>query len=238
MVLLFIVSAEPQYTPPVSMERKEVTEWKAAVEMSEQLKSRQEQKKLKRTMDTSIIISILSFMGTVAIIIYNPKFLKLEQKIDKIHDENKEHYTEIKQELKVINTPDKLESSLRQMASGKLESCRPGLREFINSESERLIDVANEIMRGSFNYSSLSQCTIKLELAEAASLREACKLGKEFCDLYKVHVSGVAQKLRDDLSDIILDEIYNSKHSRFSLACQIFLRDHLHGIIDIYEDVA
>lgn len=236
MLSLYATRNEPKYVEPVEVQRVGV-DWETAVIKSEQLKARQEQNQLKKTMDTSILVLILSTVGIIATILFNPKLIKIERQVQDNHAENKAQHEEIKQELKIIKTPDKLESSLRQMTAGKLESCRPGLREFLNAESERLIDVANEIMRGSFDFNSLSQSLIKIELAEAQSITDSCKLGEGFCQLYRVHVSQVATKLKDDISDIVLDEIYNSKHSRFSLSCQLFLRDHLLGIIEIYNQI-
>ncbi len=242
MLSLYATRNEPKYVEPVEVQRVGV-DWKTAVKKSEQLKARHEQDQPKKTMDTSILTLILS---TVAIIIsnwFNPKLLKIEQRAEKIenkvnenHQENKAQHEELRQELKVIKTPDKLESTLRQMTAGKLESCRPGLREFINAESERLINVASEIMRGSFDFNSLSQSLIKIELAEAQSIKDACVFGELFCKEYHLHLTKVVTKLKDDVSDIVLDEIYNSKHSRFSLSCQLFLRDHLLGIIEIYDN--
>jgi hypothetical protein len=236
MLSLFATRNEPKYTPPVKVERVGV-DWKTAVVKSENLKARKEQSEITKTMDTAIWTLILS---TVAIILsnwLNPKLIKIERQVQDNHAENKAQHEEIRQELKIIKTPDKLESSLRQMTAGKLESCRPGLREFLNAESERLIDVANEIMRGSFDFHSLSQSLIKIDLAVAQSITDSCRYGDGFCHIYRDHIYTVAGKLKDDISDIVLDEIYNSKHSRFSLSCQLFLRDHLLGIIDIYEKI-
>lgn len=234
MVSLYAVHDYPVYVPPVESERIGV-DWKTAVKKYEQIKARQEQTELEKTMDTSILVLILSTVGIIATILFNPKLIKIERQVKDNHEENKAQHEEIRQELKVIKTPDKLESLLRQMTAGKLESCKPGLREFINMESERLIDVANEIMRGSFNFNSLSQSLIKIELAESQSIKDACIFGEHFCKQYQLHLTKVVTKLKDDVSDIVMDDIYNSKHSRFSLSCQLFLRDHLLGIIEIYD---
>jgi len=236
MLSLYATRNEPKYTEPVEVQRVGV-DWRTAVKKSEQLKARQEQNQLKKTMDTSILVLILSTVGIIATILFNPKLIKIERQVQDNHAENKAQHEEIKQELKIIKTPDNLESTLREMAASKLESCRPALRYFINSESERLINVASEIMRGSFDYDGLSQATIKIELAEAESINDSCKLGENYCQLYRIHVSKVSLRLRDEVSEIVLDDAYNSKHKRFSLSCQVFLRDHLKGIIDIYEQI-
>ena len=234
MLSLYATRNEPKYVEPVEVQRVGV-DLKTAVKKSEQLKARHEQDQLKKTMDTSILVLILSTAGIIATILFNPKLIKIERQVKDNHAENKAQHDEIRQELKVIKTPDKLESLLRQMTAGKLESCRPGLREFINMESERLINVAGEIMRGGFDFNSLSQSLIKIELAESQSIKDACSFGESFCKLYHLHLSKVVTKLKDDVSDIVLDDVYNSKHIRFSLSCQLFLRDHLLGIIDIYD---
>lgn len=194
-------------------------------------------RQIKKTMDNSVMVLIISSLGIIATIIFNPKLISIERKVDENNRENVRQHEQLRTELKIIKTPDKLESLLRQMASNKLESCKPVLREFINKESENLIDVAKEIILCSFDYQTLSQSIIKLDLAKKDSIIDAGQFGTEFSNLYEQHTEIVTTKLKDDVSDIVLDEVYNSKQSRFSLACQVFLRDHLNGITEIYDKV-
>lgn len=236
MVILYLIHRAPIYVPPYSVKRDAtVTEWKKAVEENEKIKARAEQQKQNRAMDTSLVMLIVSTAGILAVQLFNAK--NLEKKIIENREIDKAEHAVINQELKVLKTPEKLELKLREMAAGKVGSCHPDLRQFINEEAELLISVSNEIMHGSFNFAALTHSMTKIEQAEKNSILRAESFGIDFVKKYQTHCQIVATKLKDDISDIVLDEIFNSKHSRFSLSCQVFLRDHLTGIINIYNEL-
>jgi len=236
MVFIYATQTAPTYVPPVEVKRNGIDGWREAVKKSQQIKAWKEQSEIKKTMDSAVLTLILSTVSILAAVWFNPKMLKIERQVADNHELNRVQHDEIKDELKHLKAPEKLESTIRQLTAGKLESCDPDLREFINDESERLISVSGEIVRGGFDYNSLSQSLIKIDLAQKDSLYDACALGKSFCDLYKVHLSEVCERFKDEISDIVLDEVFNSKQARFSLACQVFLRDHMKGIIRIFGE--
>ena len=68
MLSLYATRNEPKYVEPVEVQRVGV-DWRTAVKKSEQLKARQEQSQLKKTMDTSILVLILSTVGIIATIL-------------------------------------------------------------------------------------------------------------------------------------------------------------------------
>ena len=238
MMLIFINHKHAIYKEPVQVSRG-LNTWEEYVLKYEKIRERAEQEKQNQTMDTSLIMLIVSTTGILAASLINNKTLEknLMRKLVESDAINIKQHVEINQEIKFLKTPEKLEASIRQLTAGKLEACRPELRKFINEESERLIEVMGQIMRGGFNYASLAQSIVKIDAAESESYARAGQFGYQFGKKYLGHLKCVTTKLKDDVSDISLDEVYNDKHARLHLACQVFLRDHLNGIIRIYDEL-
>lgn len=231
------------YSPNFPVYREADTTLTALIK-SELLETGRNAAKTQRSMEGTNTSLILATIGILAGLFFNPLLLKVlskvkavDEKVDKIDATNIEQHTILHNELKIVNTENKTLSNLNEILNHHLEIAPNELSAFIAHEGRRLLYFAEVTMNSKFDYSVIGAAKIKLDIAKKEGREEVKDRGADFKKLFiKLQCEGV-DKLYVALTEIVLDQTYNSKHNRFRMACEQFLSVHLTGILDIQREL-
>jgi hypothetical protein len=195
----------------------------------------------KSPMDTTLLLLILSTVGILAGIWSNPKMKKLEEnqkdlsiKLDDYQIENRNQHKELKEDVKKVTVKADLETSLREIVEGVLETTSGDLSSFILFEGGLFINFAKEVSNGSFCPSALPSVRIKLNQIKEESVDRANWLGERFAKEHSNSQIRCVDKLYNGIEETLMDEMFNTKHKRFKMLCEQFLQTHLTDSVRSY----
>jgi len=224
---------EVNYCPDWPVYRSSDTTMSALV-TNELIQTGKNQAKQQRSMDTSLLMLIVSTIGIFATIIFNPKLAKIEAKIDKVDKENNEQHSVLQNDIRLGKIKDNIELSLSEILIHCLESSPEGIIRFVNFEGEQTLRFAREIMNGKFDHSAIIQARLKIDEYIAEGKDYAESFGKPFEIAFCKLQHETTSALYKGIKEIATDDAFNSKTNRFRILCEVFLYDHLRGIINIY----
>lgn len=190
--------------------------------------------KLNKTMDSTLILAMLSTLGIVAGIVFNPKLTIINRKLDDFKNDATNQYNELKTTVKELVTDKDLERSLRDVVDDVVEVTRGELTAFIVDEGSSFITFAKEISSGSFNLSAAQSITAKANKLICDSNKRAERLGPEFAKAHRDSQSKLTKIFTKGVEETLADELFNSKHKRFRMLCENFLHTHLTDAVRAY----
>lgn len=193
--------------------------------------------KTRKKMEETNIALLLATIGILAGLFMNPLVLKVLKRIEEVDNNNKEQHNSIYKELKISRTESTTKQSIGEIISHHLEVAPSSISPFIAHEGKRMLDFASGIMNSKFDYTILAAAKIKLDVCKDEARLEIACLPKVFRTKFvKLQDKGV-DKLYDDLTAIVTDQVYNSKHNRFRMICEQFIHSHLTGILELNKEI-
>lgn len=188
-------------------------------------------------MDTTLLLVVLSTIGILAGVIYNPKMIKLERKLDGYQAENRTQHDEIKESIKYLKMKHDLEISLREIVNGVIEITSGELSTFLDFEGNLFIDMVQEMIAGPLNVTALPMLHVKLDQAQLESRKRALELGEEFAKLHSISQQKFVAEMTHDIEETMKDEVFNTKYKRISMICERALHTHLTDSVRGYMQV-
>ena len=192
--------------------------------------------KTQRSMETNNTSFILLAITILTGLFFNPIVLKILRTVKDNKVDNDKHHALLFDEIKIFKTENKILSNLNEILSHHLETSSVELSTFIAHEGRRLIYFAEVVMNSKFDHSVLQSAKVKLDVFKQESRIEITDKSIDF----KKKFIGLQCKGMDELykgfSNIVYDDIRNSKHNRFRILCEQFLENHLAGIQDIQKE--
>lgn len=182
------------------------------------------------------------FGGIKLIVYYSNK--GIHKKIDRFVKENLDQHGQI---FKVLNVVE--DSVVRKEVIDELRTIARGYIHYnkliddkakilIDSQCERVVEVAEEIMNEHFTQEVLEQTIIKTEAGCAAGRKQVLDLyGEEFLSRYVVIQSKAVETLMIKLRKIVEDRVTNSKYSKFKYAVVTFLHDMISETLLLMHDI-
>lgn len=199
--------------------------------------------KIQRSMEGTNTSLILSTIGIIAALLLNPLLFKvlakvktLDTKVDSMDITNKEEHATIHKELKAFKVENKTLANLDETLSHYLEITPTDISPFISHEARRLVYFVELVLNSKFDKSILPASKVKLDVIKAESRHEIKNRPAEFKKRFTELQDKDIDKLYTSLSDIVYDDVRNSKDSRFRMVCEQYLENHLSGILQIYND--
>lgn len=188
-------------------------------------------------MDSTLAILILSTVGILAGVIFNPELSKIKTKIDNYQNENRQQHIELGKDIRRIQTKFELETSLREIVDGILEITSDELSDFINKEGTIFIEFTKEIVNGAFTEACLPAIKTKLNRIKDDSNIESMGLGDDFYVAHLASQKACVDKLYAGIEETVMDDVFNSKHKRFRMLCEQFLHTHLTDSVRNYMKI-
>ena len=188
----------------------------------------------ERHMNTDLIVIILTSLGVIAAIIFNPKMNKISYDVRDVKNDIKQFKDETNDKFKKLQVKQDLEASLREISEGVLEITSGELSGFINFESELFIGFAKEVINGSFNVGVLPSIKTKLHGIKYESNMMAKKFGEEFFELHHKSQLECVDKFYKGIEETLMDDVFNTKHKRFRMLCEQFMHGHLTDSVKNY----
>lgn len=106
----------------------------------------------------------------------------------------------------------------------------------INGQTQRLIEVSEEIMTEQFDIETLSLAEIKIEDRSREAWKQVIELfGCDFLIKYKDGQEKAISEFKKRLSDIAYSNIVNSKYDRYRASAELFLHDLINNTITEYK---
>jgi len=191
----------------------------------------------EKNMNTDLFIMILTSLGVVAAIIFDPIKRETKSDIKGIKDDILLFKNDVNDKFKKLQVKQDLDSSLREIAEGVIEITSGELSGFINYESELFIKFSKEVICGSFNVAALPAIKTKLHGIKYESNLAARKFGEEFFELHHKSQSECVDKFYKGIEDTLMDDVFNTKHKRFRMLCEQFLHTHLTDSVKNYMKI-
>lgn len=193
--------------------------------------------KTKETMDGNNLSIILNTAVLLAGIFLNPLLLKVLRKVTVFDKNNITDHNDIKRELKNYKTKNDIIIGLRDIIGHSLEAAPAELTKFINFEGEQVISFAQELMNSRFDYTVLPQIDVKLDTCMENAQEYVDDLSPEFQKKFIKFQVAATDEFRNKVKEIIMDEVFNSKHNRLRMTCEQYLYNHLTTIIKIHNNL-
>lgn len=190
--------------------------------------------------------AILGFVGVSLNYVQKNRFGKVELSLERnniehqdIIESNKDNFDSIVRELvilKDITTRKNVVDSFRSIINGYTRmTSDTALKPFIDSEGERLITFAEEIMNEHFTKAVQEQAIVKIDHTQEEQRNEAKHLfGIGFSKLYGEIQAKNVESLKESMYRIASDELLNHKYERFKSVCETFLHTHLIDVIKLH----
>lgn len=240
---LNVLSSHIDYSPDFPVYRSSDSTLTALIK-NELIATGKNVAKTQRSMEGNNTSLILAFIGILAGLFLNPLILKVlskvktvDEKVDKIEATNAEQHAVIHNELKIYKTETKTLANLNEILGHHLEVAPVELSEFIAHEGRRLIYFADVAMNSKFDFSIVASSKVKLDIIKREGREEIKNLSSDFRKDYNKLQCFNYDRLYDDLSKIVYDQVYNSKSNRFRMVCEQVLNNHLTGILEIQRNL-
>lgn len=182
------------------------------------------------------------FGGIKLIVYYSNK--GIHKKIDKFVQENLDQHESICKVLSIVEDSvvrKEVIDELRTIARGYIHYNKlidDKAKILIDSQCERVVEVAEEIMNEHFTQDVLDQTIIKTEAGCAAGRRQVVELyGEEFLRRYSEIQIKAVETLMVKLRKIVEDKVTNSKYSKFKYAVVTFLHDMISETLLLMHDL-
>lgn len=189
---------------------------------------------------TSFMMCIIS--ATKLIQEYSTKDIKA--KIDGNHTENLEDHAKIFESLKVVAdmaVRKDITEALKFIARNHIHYNKSWLPDemqiLIDSQTQRLIELSEEIMTEHFDIEVLSVIDAKIEARNHEAWKQVAELfGCEFLVKYKDGQGRAVADFKKRLSDIAYSNVVNSKYDRYRASAEVFLHDIIGNTINEYKN--
>lgn len=154
----------------------------------------------------------------------------IHQKIDSLKKDTTERFDKIAHTLAIVedNTVRKgVIDALRSAVRGYIQYNK-GLdsrtKILIDSQCERLVEMADEMMNENFTHELAEQLEVKLADCSKRGLNQVKELfGEEFASYYTVIQQNASNDYLHTMRNLANDAIVNSKYARFKVATEQFL---------------
>ncbi len=172
------------------------------------------------------------FAGIKLLMYYSNR--SIHRKIDTLKDDTTKQLSKITRTLSIVEdmtTKKGVIESLRAAVRGYIYYNRnidSKTKVLIDSQCERIVELAEDMMSEQFTNEMMEQTTTKMEAAALKARMQVRELyGENFLKYYIVIQQTAINDFMKDLQQLADDHIVNSKYSRFKIACERFL----HGLI-------
>jgi len=180
----------------------------------------------------SIALLIGAIVG-MAKLITDTGTQRLALSLDEFKQDQKQEHAKIVEILEVVkdNTVRKsVIDSIRKVGQEHIHFKKgmipDNFQTLIEGQTERLVELSEQIMTQEFSTESLEIATIKLNEQCRIAWRQVTDLfGSDFLPYYKEGQKAATDRFIDKLQAIVSDAIYNAKYSRYKLAAKVFLNE-------------
>lgn len=192
--------------------------------------------KQQRTMDSSLVMLIVSTAGILFTSLWNYKGLKKDmiKLFTGMDEKNTVAHDGMMLEIKRLKECDTMEIDLREVLADCIKSAPHGIQRFINFEAENNIKFCKEIVNSKFDHTSIKNIKSKIESYSLDAQNEAVLLPAGFRkDFLTIQLKNTSLAF-EGIEKILYDEERNSKVHRFRQLMTRILNTHLNEIIDAY----
>lgn len=193
--------------------------------------------KEQKSMDITIILTILSTVGILAGVWKNPKVEKLTDIFKDFSRTNKADHDDIRSSIKKFQYNYDLDVILQETIDTVLELTSGELTTFIVDEGKRFKDFAKDVISGGLYASSTTAIMHKAKVLSMDSEKAALQLGDEFAKQHKKSQEYHVKIFAKGVNDVLMDEFFNSKQKRFRMFCEQFLHNHLTDSVRNYMQI-
>jgi hypothetical protein len=163
--------------------------------------------------------------------------------VDDKFEKNEEQHLQIFDDMKIVydtKAKEAVADALRHIAEKHIYFKRKYISEnmclLINSQTQRLIELSDEIMTPNFTLESLALTEIKIEERNRQSWRQVAELfGCDFLVKYKISQKISVDKFKSNLKDLADKKITNSKYDQYRAIAELFLHDIIENTLLQYD---
>ena len=166
----------------------------------------------------------------------------INKKITTQHEENKDQHTKIFEMLEIVkdNTVRKsITDALRKIGMDYMHYQKgiipDEFRKLIEGQTERLIELTEQIMTESFTQDVLELAEVKIDEQSRKAWTQVEELfGSDFLIRYKCAQHHATKMFKAELADIVSDTVFNHKYERYSRVAQLFLNTLIQNTVKEY----